>query len=299
MKPMTLAPMNVGETGRMAVLPSKTVSGSTTAVMAVSWKERREDLRACIPKALLAKIGEEEIEAHFSNMPERYWERMTERDLEWALETVHGFLSLISTSQVPPTRPFVKWRPGTQSGSAQMMLCTWDRHGLLAKAAACFSAVRLDIVEAEVFTRRDNIVLDIFTVIDADRRSIPIQAQLQEMTFLLEGALSEPPRFASIWACSRHKFLAPAPQISAEIRIDNVCSAVSTVVHVKASNRLGLLYDILETIADKGFDVVQARISTADSCAQDTIHITDADGHRVVDASRLEALQRSLEAALT
>ena len=159
--------------------------------------------------------------------------------------------------------------------------------------------MRLDIIEAEVFTRSDNIALDIFTVIDADRRSIPIQAQLQEMTFLLEGALSEPPRFASIWACSRHKFLAPPPHFRPEIVIDNACSEGSTVVQVNATNRLGLLYDILETIAENGFNVIQARIATPDSCAHDTIHITDADGHKVGGASRLEELQRRLEAALT
>src|SRR6185436_18583167 len=113
-----------------------------------------------------------------------------------------------------------------------LMLCTWDRQGLLAKAAASFSAVKLDIVEADVFTRADNIVLDIFTVVNADSRGLASQTQLQEMTFLLEGALSEPPRFASIWACSRHKYMAHQGRSTPQITCDNFTFADRTIVHV-------------------------------------------------------------------
>lgn len=39
------------------------------------------------------------------------------------------------------------------------MLCTWDRHSLAAKAAAALSAVGLKIVQADICTRADHIVL--------------------------------------------------------------------------------------------------------------------------------------------
>ena len=54
--------------------------------------------------------------------------------------------------------------------------------------------VRLNILQADVFTRADNIVLDEFAVRHADGRSIARQVQLEEMTFLLEGALSDTQR---------------------------------------------------------------------------------------------------------
>ena len=281
-------------------IPSGTLGArALPSQRAMSVTERRDWLRGRVDQAKLAKIGKDEIHAHFSLMPEYYWETVTEEDLVWSLDTIHGFLHLIASPQVPPTQPFLSWRQIPNSGVTRMLLCTWDRQGLLAKAAACFSAVKLDILEADVFTRSDNIVLDVFSVVNPDGRGVVSPTQLREMTFLLEGALSEPPRFASIWACSRHKYLAPSMGQRPEIAIDNARSAVSTAVQVKAGNRLGLLYDILEAVASSGFNVQQARIATSSGRAQDTIYVTDALGHKVQDPGRLEELRRRIEAALT
>ena len=262
-------------------------------------KERRNWLRARIDPSKLADIGKDEIDAHFSLMPEHYWEGVTEEDLLWGLETIHGFLNLIAAPQAIPTQPFVSWRQVPASPATRMLLCTWDRHGLLAKAAACFSAVKLDIVEADVFTRADNTVLDVFSVVNAEGHGIVHATQLREMTFLLEGALSEPPRFASIWACSRHKYMAPPNGVRPEITISNEVSPVGTALEVTASNRLGLLYDILEAVASSGFNVQQARIATSHGRAQDTIYVTDSEGRKVADPCRLEELRQRIEAALT
>ena len=119
------------------------------------------------------------------------------------------------------------------------------------------------------------------------------------MTFLLEGALSEPPRFASVWACSRHRFLAPPNPLPPRISFDNDTFPVSTIVRVAAADRLGLLYDILQTLADCDLNIRQARIETDDDLAHDSIHVTDRHGHQVLDPLRLEELRGKLEAALT
>jgi [protein-PII] uridylyltransferase len=265
----------------------------------LGWAERRDRLRAQLQRQPPAGIGGEEVEAHFSGMPAHYWERVTEGDLAWGLETIHGFLQLVTAPNVPATTPIVNWRQAPHAGGTRVMLCTWDRHGLLAKAAAAFSAVRLNILTADVFTRTDNVVLDVFCVADADTRGPATLTRLQEMNFLLEGALSEPPRFASVWACSRHKFLAPPAPFPPRIAFDNQSSPAGTTVRVEAPDRLGLLYDILQTLADGGLSVTQARIETEEDLARDVLHVTDARGQKVLDPGRLEELRRRLEAALT
>ena len=120
------------------------------------------------------------------------------------------------------------------------MICTWDRHGLLAKCAACFSAAKLDILQASVFTRADNVVLDVFRVRDAASGGAATPMRLQETLFLLDGALSDPPRFASVWACSRHKHLASLPRIGHRISLDCVEGGDRTVLQVEAPDRLAL-----------------------------------------------------------
>jgi [protein-PII] uridylyltransferase len=264
-----------------------------------SWRERREGLRTWLEQQPPAAIGADELAVHWSAMPAHYWERVNESDLVWGLETIHGFLGLLAASNVPATTPFVNWRPQPELGHTRVMLCTWDRPGLLAKAAAAFSAVRLNILRADVFTRSDNVVLDLFSVADGDKGGEASVDRLQEMTFLLEGALSEPPRFASVWACSRHKFLAPPSRVAPRIACDNQSSPTGTLVHVEAADRLGLLYDILQAITDSGFDITQAAIETEDGLARDVIHVRGPDGKKVVELRRLETLRRHLETALT
>jgi len=288
---------------------SRAVRQAGSAVVAVplpseddrhgSWQERRDWLREQLRQHPVAEISPEEIDVHFSAMPDHYWERVNEKDLAWGLETIHGFLKLVTTQNVPATAPFVNWRQMPAAGQTRIMLCTWDRHGLLAKAAAALSAVRLNILQAEVFTRTDNVVLDLFSVTHSDGHGPATATQLQEMTFLIEGALSEPPRFASVWACSRHKFLASPGRYAPKISFDNDASPVSTLVHVEASDRLGLLYDLLQALADSGLSITQACIETRNDLAYDSIYVTNARGEKVVDPRELEKLRASLQTAIT
>jgi [protein-PII] uridylyltransferase len=192
----------------------------------------------------------------------------------------------------------LKWRQTPGNDGTQVMLSTWDRQGLLAKAAAALSAVRLNIVQAHVFTRSDNVVLDVFTVVDFHSGGPASATRLEEMKFLLEGALGEPPRFASIWACTQHKYLAPRSRIPARIAFDNHSSATATIVAIAASDRLGLLYDIFQVIADSGLNITHARIETLGAIAHDLVQVTEAHGQKVSDPGRLASLRQKLEAAV-
>src|SRR5690348_432410 len=109
-------------------------------------RERRERFRARLYEQLPTNISAEELDVHFSAMPLAFWERLAEADLIWGLETIHGFLTLVASPDASATAPFVSWRQSDPADGARVMLCTWDRHSLAAKAAAAFSAVGLNIV---------------------------------------------------------------------------------------------------------------------------------------------------------
>ena len=279
-------------------LPSKT-SDAKPKSGAGSRQERRELFRTRLPQPVPGGITGDEVEAHFSGMPEHFWEQVSESDLLWGLGTVHGFLQLVATPNVPATKPYVEWRSVPEAGRTRVMLCTWDRRGLLAKAAATFSALGMSICEAEAFTRSDNIVLDVFSVFDAETGGLADESRLKEVYFLLEGALSEPPRFASVWMCSRHKYLLPPGQPPPRVTFDNRSSDASTLMFIEAPDRQGLLYDILQTLADNELDVTEAHIRTREGVARDVVHIRDAAGQKVLAAQRLAQLRAKLKAALT
>jgi [protein-PII] uridylyltransferase len=263
-----------------------------------AWEKRRDWFRDRLRQQPPADISPEELEAHFSGMPAHYWRHVDEPDLLWGLGVIHGFLKLVTTPGSPATKPYMESRQVQPAGQTRVVLCTWDRLGLLAKAAAAFSELRLSILTAEAFTRSDDLVLDTFTVVDLDSGGAASQERLKEMLFLLEGALSEPPRFASVWMCSRHKYVRSARQAPARISFDNELSETSTLVQVEAADRLGLLYDILHTLAEEGLDVAEAHIATEHTVARDVLHVTDAVGNKVLAPERLKELGSKLSAAL-
>jgi len=121
---------------------------------------------------------------------------------------------------------------------------------------------------------------------------------MEQMGFLLEGALSEPPRFASVWACSRHKYLAPSSHVVPKISFNND-SPDSTLVHVETPDRLGLLYDILQAVSDCGLNIKQALINTEKNLARDVIHVTNESGQKLLEKGQLDSLRAKLESALT
>jgi [protein-PII] uridylyltransferase len=251
-------------------------------------------IKAAPPKG----IGLDEIDAHFQGMPSRYWERIDMPELIWGLEIIHKFLEKIAEPAFPGTTPVLDWKHFPELGYTKVMLCTWDRQGLLAKAASAFSGVGVNILSAEAYTRSDQIVLDVFQVCDCERQPVLNQHRLEQMLFLLEGSLSDPPRFASFWAAAGHKReIREAPEVLS-IAFDNSQPGRHTVLRIETDDRIGLLSDILEALANGGVNVDQALIDTPDYLACDTFCIYDTAGEKILDAGRLACIRELLAEAI-
>jgi [protein-PII] uridylyltransferase len=244
-------------------------------------------------------IPEEEITAHFDGMPPRYWDRVTEDELVWGVQTVHRFLGKLAASEGGESAAVMDVRHFPQQGCTKVLVCTWDRVGLLTQLAGYISALRLNVVRAQVYTRADNIVLDVFWLCDSKHQHIGDGDRLKQLGFLLEGGLTEPPRFASTWARQSHKHLARAVQPAAVVTFNNLESSDRTVVTIEASERLGLLHDILEVMNENRLNITEALIETVDDMARDIFFVTDEQKNKVTNPHQLETIERAMVAALT
>jgi len=185
-----------------------------------------------------------------------------------------------------------------EQGFTKVMVCTWDRHGLLAKVASAFSAVRINILQADVYTRADSLVLDVFRVRELEPSHIRDASRLSEMVFILDGALRQSPSFASYWACTRHKFLALPSATPPFLSFDNGSSPDSTLLRLEAPDRLGLLADVLQALADSGLNIAHADIDTDEDLAHDVFHFTDMAGLKILDPVQLRFIRRRLLEAI-
>jgi [protein-PII] uridylyltransferase len=248
----------------------------------------------------LPGIAQEEIEIHFAHMPSRYWSRVDTGSVRWHLNCLHEFLSRIVDPNEVATSPVVRWRHFPDRGITEVLVCTWDRVGLLAKVAGAFAEVGLNIVRADIFTRADSVVLDIFQVCDENYRHVDDESRLERMAQILDAALLAHRELALLGLKEdRARLRATADGVAGlgglpVVKINNQRSEVFTILEVEARDRVGLLYLIFRTLADCEVDVAQAVITTEEGVAGDVFYLTDANGGKITDETRVREMTRQL-----
>ncbi len=110
----------------------------------------------------------------------------------------------------------------------------------------------------------------------------------------LDGRLALAARLAQRGARGRsqprHAALLAAPRV----RIDNHASASSTVVEVRAPDRVGVLYDITAALAELDLDIGLAKVATLGSEVMDTFYVRTAEGGKVLDRDHARELERAV-----
>lgn len=240
----------------------------------------------------------EEVQAHFHCMPPRYWRQISEDDLLWHLNSIHGFFNKLAVSSTPVSPVSVEWKDAAQGDRTSVVVSSWDRQGFLEKVAAAFSALRITILRADVYTRADDIVLDVFEVCDPETGAVRDINKLSSLPFLVEGAFSNPPRFASVWATQFHKVLPRRNPSESHLSFDNRKSAEYTLLRIETPDRLGLLYDLLHTLTARRLEIAHALIETDQGLARDQFFFTDDNGQKVTNAARLRQLRQDLAETL-
>ncbi len=249
-------------------------------------------------------LRSEELELHFVGMPLRYWPRVDAATLRWHLDIIHEFIDGLARSDAMLAPPVVRWRHLPDRGFSEVVVCTWDRLGLLAKFAGSFAAVGLNIVRADIYTRADNVVLDIFQICDEQIRHVQDVSRLKQMEHLLTVALSPNGNgdlALRTWLQHASEPSAAAPSRSTAgsvVVMDNERSDDYTMLEIQAPDRVGLLHDVLETVSAGDVDIAHAIIVTEEGEAADVFFLTGTDGKKICDTKRLEQIREAVLAAL-
>jgi [protein-PII] uridylyltransferase len=263
----------------------------------------RTRLYAELAEAKTLPCSWEEVEVHFAGMPLRYWLRADGPTLRWHLEIIQKFFSQLVEADSVITAPVVRWRHFPKRGITEVAVCTWDRQGLLVKVAGALAMVGLNIVRADVYTRADDVVLDVFQVSTPDKGHVADESSLAEMAELLAAALSSDGDRAVLASRQIEKVLGSVAtsrrtKLAPIVTFDNEHSAEYTVLYLEARDRLGLLYAILQAISACDVNIAHAIITTENDTAADVFYVTDARDRKIEDKLRLEHLRAALGNAL-
>ncbi|HZE99471.1 MAG TPA: [protein-PII] uridylyltransferase [Planctomycetota bacterium] len=186
-----------------------------------------------------------------------------------------------------------------ERGLTELTVFTRDNvtPGIFAKITGVLAALRFQIVEAEIVTRKDGLVVDTFRGVDADYTRESPPDRTRELTTAVESVLLGKQSVETLFA-SRHEPALPrgagiagAPT---QVEIDNTTADQATIVEVFADDRPGLLYSIARTLFELDLSIRSAKISTNLDQVADAFYVTDKGGAKVSDPVRLETVRKRL-----
>jgi len=196
----------------------------------------------------------------------------------------------------------VKWMHHPEQGHSEVLLCGWDHPGLIARMCGAFLAARVNILSADIHTRGDNLVLDIFRVCDA--RHEPVANERDHRTFerlLDESLLDQEFDFAPHIAKARSRLgyrMSQEADLPTRITVDSRSHPSLTIVDIETPDRMGLLYDLFAVLTRLDLNLELARITTEKEVAMDTFYLTRAgDGAKISSDREVRKLQRALHDA--
>ncbi|HEY5228237.1 MAG TPA: [protein-PII] uridylyltransferase, partial [Opitutaceae bacterium] len=269
-----------------------------------------EEKRKMTEQELIAKripgISDDEIAAHFSLLPDRYFILTDGSEITLHIQMVNKLLkSITATDSVGSLRPVIDWKDDLNRSLTVVNVVTWDRAGLFYKLAGAFSVAGLNILGSKVISRTDHIAIDTFYVVEPGRGVVQNAAAQESFAKIIESALvSNADLYPEILAqakkiaATRYLYAKSGETLQSSfpptVDVYHEISMQRTIVEVQARDQIGLLYRLAKSIYDHGFDITFARIGTERGVAIDTFYIESANHEPVEDAGRLTKLRTAL-----
>ena len=277
------------------------LSGSTEFLRTEA-KERKELMKE-VSADLPERISLEEVQAHFTALPARYFLAHGAPEIVADIELAHRFMERQFEDGENALAPATRWQHHRDRGYSEVRVCTWDRAGLFSNIAGGLSAVGLNILSAQIFTRTDGIVLDVFSVTDGKTGSLAAQERIEKFDKLLTRLLSndEVDLDTLIAKQKQARTLYQAyvgEQIPTQVTLDNNSSADRSLIEVETEDRIGLLYTLSQTLAELGVNISAARICTEKGGAIDTFYVNEEENGKIESPERWQIIQRSLTSAI-
>jgi [protein-PII] uridylyltransferase len=173
-------------------------------------------------------------------------------------------------------------------------ICTRDRYGLFSKITGSMFLNGLNILQAQIHTWGNGVVLDTFWVEDAtkevERRLQQFKRDLRE---ILAGEISLKDLLSKRKEANGIKQKV-TPRVLGEVKINNQESDFYTIVEIIGEDRLGILYEMTKVLTDSGCVIYFARISTLGNQIVDVFYIQDEWGEKIEGKQKVDFLKQTL-----
>lgn len=233
-------------------------------------------------------VSGDSLERFFQNLPDRYF-------LTVPVKRIPEHAALSDKAQREGL--VVSLNADTELGFSEITICTYDAPGIFSKVAGVLSSRGLNIMGAQIFTRRDGILIDTFQFADPNALMTD-GVTFSEMERDIHAVVSGKINVGKLLS-RRHLMPSSARRdIPTRIEIDNEASDAFTVLEVYTWDRLGLLHTITSALYRAGVYINSAKIATELDQVVDIFYVTDIFRHKIVDEKKLLKIQNMVLDAL-
>jgi len=161
---------------------------------------------------------------------------------------------------------------------------TRDAKFLLSNLCGVLSANDVNIIDANIFTRNDGIVIDQFRVVDAATRSQLTLAQEKKLQSDFVEVVRNHETLNHLWERHHRRWKRRSkPLFHPNIRVDVDFheSTRHTIVEVYAPDMTGFLYKITQTLSKQNLQISHAKLATRVDGIVDSFYVTFSDGKKI------------------
>lgn len=177
-----------------------------------------------------------------------------------------------------------------------------DAPGLLSKFCGILTVNDCNILDAQIFTRADGIVIDKFRVVNFTTRSILQEETLAQIKEDVRSLENNTLNLQERLALSRERWKRQVLRTSSAVpKIDVSFSEHPhyTIIDVFGPDTIGFLYMVTSTLAELECDIRFAKIATRLDGVVDTFYVVDSNGTTITSEARREDIRKRILETVT
>lgn len=251
--------------------------------------------REAIKKALnQAERDDPWFERQLAAMPDSFVSRRSPTFVADALRRLRSLepRSGVAWSSYLPEIGMIEFIAGIDQGGGR---------AIFSSMAGALTSNRMQILAAETNMLADGLMLIRYVAHVPEEPGPPPPYQLEEINRALVDSidLNGPPVFPKIRGREQKEAAAALTSAPNEVRVNTTLSEMGTVIEVFTVDRRGLLYRLARSLHDIGLLIGFAKIGTRLDQVVDVFYVTERDGTKPVEESRLNEIREKLLAAVS
>jgi [protein-PII] uridylyltransferase len=186
--------------------------------------------------------------------------------------------------------------PSEDETTRTVTICAADRPGLISKIAGVFTLNNINILDVQVFTWKNRVALDIFTVTPPPDKIFEEEKWRKahdQLSAALAGELKLGPVLEKRLSAMRQ----PGPKgliRPDSVKVDNTSSSFFTIIEVYTYDFPGLLYAVTDALYRCGLNIWVAKIATKVDQVVDVFYVRDDNGQKVDAPEEVQKIERAV-----